>query len=310
MAQLSDTVSESKAVILVFSAEANHSPHVKREVGLAFENEVPIIPFRIEDVQPDQSLKYCIGQVHWFDALTSPIEKHIESMANGVEVKFLGTTAESKSSDRRTDALPMDLDVPASPGHSAGASRRLIWPVVLLGSLAVTAIGTGFYYSDALFDVLGLSERELAGSEGTDSSTLSDEKSEPALPVPESGDAILSEVTLSAQNAETRSLHIGFTIGEYLEIRDRWDKCRVTDCADLDALQQQLFEVREAPWSAGDVSGVVEIIGAIKTSSQDCQWRVEVKEILRDGARTRQQQRTYCTSNGFDGTVELQGEVS
>ena len=141
-------------------------------------------------------------------------------------------------------------------------------------------------------------------------STSSDEKSESALQAPESGDTILSEFTLTAQNAEARSLHIGFTIGEYLEMRDRWDKCRVADCPDLDALQQQLFAAREAPWSAGNVSGVVQINSANKTSSQNCQWRVEVREILRDGARTRQQQRTYCTSNGFDGTVEIQGEVS
>ncbi len=295
MAQLSDRVAESKAVILVFSDEANHSPHVKREVGLAFENEVPIIPFRIEDVQPDQSLKYCIGQVHWFDALTPPIEGHIKGLANGVEAKFLGTTAKSKTFEQQADALPMGFDAPASPAHSAGASRRPVWPVVLLGTIAVTAIGAGYLYSDALFDVLGFSERE---------------SEEPALQAPESGDAILSEFTLSAQNAEARSIHIGFTIGEYLETRDRWDKCRVADCPDLGALQQQLFAVREASWSAGDASGVVQIISASKTSSQNCQWRVKVNEILRVGARTRQQQRTYCTSNGFDGTLEAQGEVS
>jgi len=303
MAQLSDRVSESKAVILVFSAEANHSPHVKREVGMAFENEVPIIPFRIEDVQPDQSLKYCIGQVHWFDALTPPIGGHIKNLANRVAAKFLDTTAESEISARQTGARPMDVDVPASPAPSAGASRRPVWPVVLLATIAVMAIGTGYIFSDALFDVLGFSE-------GTDMSTSSDEKPEPALQAPESGDAILSEFTLSAQNAETRSLHIGFTIGEYIQIRDRWDKCRAADCPDRDALQQQLFAVREAPWSAGNVSGVVQVISANKTSSQNCQWRVEVKEILRDGAHTRQQQRTYCTSNGFDGTLEGQGEVS
>jgi hypothetical protein len=295
MAQLSDKVSESKAVILVFSDEANHSPHVKREVGLAFENEVPIIPFRIQDVQPDQSLKYCIGQVHWFDALTPPIEVHIKNLASRVEAKFLDTTAESKTSERQADARPVDIDVPASLAHSAGASRRPAWPVVLLGTIAVTAIGTGYFFSDALLDVLGFSERESGES---------------ALQAPESGDAILSEFTLSAQNAETRSLHIGFTIGDYLEMRDRWDQCRVADCPDLDALQQQLFEAREAPWSAGDVSGVVQIISASKTSSHNCRWRVEVKEILRDGAHTRQQQRTYCTSNGFDGTLEGQGKVS
>ena len=33
MAQLSDRVAESKALVLVFSDEANHSPHVKREVA-------------------------------------------------------------------------------------------------------------------------------------------------------------------------------------------------------------------------------------------------------------------------------------
>jgi hypothetical protein len=36
-----------------------------------------VVPFRIEDVQPNQSLKYYIGSVHWLDALTTPLEQHI-----------------------------------------------------------------------------------------------------------------------------------------------------------------------------------------------------------------------------------------
>lgn len=93
MAQLSDRVAESKALVLVFSAEANRSRHVKREVALAFENEVLIFPFKIEDVPLDGSLKYCIGQIHWLDALTPPVEAHIGRLADRIQSNLTGSPA-------------------------------------------------------------------------------------------------------------------------------------------------------------------------------------------------------------------------
>ncbi len=301
MAQLSDRVAESKALVLVFSDEANHSPHVKREVGLAFENNVQIIPFRIQDVQPEQALRYCIGQVHWFDALTLPIEPHIADLADRIQKKFANIP--------NSTVPDVAAGKPAPPGEAATTKQRSAWSAVVLGIIAVTVVVAGYFFSDTLFDAAGPMKSENGEPADTNVPASRDELPETEPQTPEFEDTILAEFTLSEQTTRTRDLHIKFSIGEYLQIRDSWDTCRTTGCADLDTLQSQLFDAREAPWSAGNASGVIRIVSAKRTSSPSCPWRVNIEEALKAGATTRQQQRTYCTSNGYDGTVDAQQNV-
>jgi hypothetical protein len=68
-------------MVLVFSSRSNHSPHVRREVERAVSRGIPILPIRIEDVPLSASLEYFIGTVHWLDALTPPLEKHLRHLA-------------------------------------------------------------------------------------------------------------------------------------------------------------------------------------------------------------------------------------
>ena len=70
-----------QVMVLVFSSHANESPQVRREVQRAFERGLTVIPFRVEDVAPVESLEYYIGPVHWLDALTPPLERHLQSLA-------------------------------------------------------------------------------------------------------------------------------------------------------------------------------------------------------------------------------------
>ena len=69
-----------KAMVLIFSASANTSPQVKREVQRAFERGLTVMPFRIEDVQPSAALEYYMGSVHWLDAFPAPIEHHVDKL--------------------------------------------------------------------------------------------------------------------------------------------------------------------------------------------------------------------------------------
>src|ERR1700730_758841 len=74
----------SQLMILVFSANANQSPQIKREVERAVNKEIPILPFRIEKVLPSGSLEYYLSAPHWLDALTPPMEKHFQNLAETV----------------------------------------------------------------------------------------------------------------------------------------------------------------------------------------------------------------------------------
>ncbi len=76
-----DAIDTSKVFVLIWSADANASTHILAEVNEAFNKGIVIIPFRIQDVQPTRSFQYYIGRTHWLDALTQPLEQHIEKLA-------------------------------------------------------------------------------------------------------------------------------------------------------------------------------------------------------------------------------------
>lgn len=69
-------------MVLVFTKNANFSIHVKKELERAVSKEKPIIPFRTEEVEPIPEIEYCIGDMHWIDALTVPLEKHLSKLVN------------------------------------------------------------------------------------------------------------------------------------------------------------------------------------------------------------------------------------
>src|SRR5579863_5209762 len=77
-------IQKAKVMVLVFSSNANSSAHIPKEVERAVSHRVVIIPFRIEDVAPGNTLDYFIGSVHWLDAMTPPLEKHLDNLATTV----------------------------------------------------------------------------------------------------------------------------------------------------------------------------------------------------------------------------------
>src|SRR4030066_408772 len=73
-------ITRSKLLILIFSSYSNNSRQVSREISLAFNSEITVIPFRIEDIEPKGAMKYYLLNTHWQDALTKPMENHIKKL--------------------------------------------------------------------------------------------------------------------------------------------------------------------------------------------------------------------------------------
>ncbi len=92
-----DAIKESKVFILVYSANSNQSSQVIKEVDRAVHHGLAIITLRLEDVPMSKQLEYYISDVHWLDALTPPVEQHINRLA-GV-VKMLMSKDEVKNDD-------------------------------------------------------------------------------------------------------------------------------------------------------------------------------------------------------------------
>jgi len=84
-----EAIEDARVMVLIFSASANASVQIKREVERAVTKGKPIIPFRIENVAPTASLEYFISTPQWLDAFTLPLERHLEYLAKVVR-KIVG----------------------------------------------------------------------------------------------------------------------------------------------------------------------------------------------------------------------------
>jgi uncharacterized protein len=81
-----DAIRNARIMVLVFTANANSSSQIRREVERAINHDVAVLPFRIENVVPDESLEYFIGNVHWLDALTPPLEAHLKNLVGTIKI--------------------------------------------------------------------------------------------------------------------------------------------------------------------------------------------------------------------------------
>lgn len=80
-----DAIKKCQLMVLVFSSNANASQVIKREVERAASKGVMVVPFRIEDVQPAGSLELYLSTSHWLDALTPPVEQHLQRLVEDVK---------------------------------------------------------------------------------------------------------------------------------------------------------------------------------------------------------------------------------
>src|ERR1700746_744655 len=92
----------SRVLVLVFSSHANQSPQVGREVERAVNRGIPIVPLRIENISPTQSLEYFIGTVHWLDALPPPVEQHLQRLGAAVQALLQIDTPKAPQGDAQT----------------------------------------------------------------------------------------------------------------------------------------------------------------------------------------------------------------
>jgi len=83
-ASIVDAIGACQVFVVIFSAHANASPQVKREVERAVSKGKIIVPLRIEDILPTGAMELALSNTHWLDALTPPVETHIESLRDAV----------------------------------------------------------------------------------------------------------------------------------------------------------------------------------------------------------------------------------
>jgi predicted ATPase len=85
---ISNAIAASHIMVLVFSSHSNSSQDVGRELILASNNNLVIIPVRLEDIEPEPGKQYYLARTHWFDAADPPTRVQLDALT-GVVRSFL-----------------------------------------------------------------------------------------------------------------------------------------------------------------------------------------------------------------------------
>jgi hypothetical protein len=154
--EIVDAIQGSRVMVLVLSANANASQHIPKEVERAVSNGVSIIPLRVENVTPAKSLDYFISSVHWLDAISPPLESHLDSLATTI-LTMLPGGAQRIVVPRVEPQVAMVREVPAK---AVGASKaKWLWPAIAV--VVVALAGLGWYFSNRTSDSGGSSSSNI-----------------------------------------------------------------------------------------------------------------------------------------------------
>lgn len=83
--EIVQAIGGSRVLVLIFSSHSDNSEMVNRELDIATDCRLAIIPFRIEDITPSGETRFYLAGKHWLDAMTPPLERHLEALAAALQ---------------------------------------------------------------------------------------------------------------------------------------------------------------------------------------------------------------------------------
>jgi hypothetical protein len=152
-ASIVEAIRDAQIMLLVFSRHANHSPQVKREVERAANSGKVLLPLRIDDVLPEAALEYYLSTPHWLDAITPPLEAHLEKLADACSslLKVTGQSPQHAIQDpspvvARAAAQPSagktgDVKSSGSPRLWWGRQRRQVQLGMIAAIVVILVVG-------------------------------------------------------------------------------------------------------------------------------------------------------------------------
>jgi hypothetical protein len=127
----------ARVMVLVFTANANNSDEMKKEIVLAGQHRLVVIPVRAEDVVPNDAFSYEFATRQWID-LFEDWENAIEGLVSQIEF----TLGEHPA--------PQERDVSRSMSRSTfAAPHARNWPVIIgivASAVLLIAAGIGARY--------------------------------------------------------------------------------------------------------------------------------------------------------------------
>ncbi len=116
-------IRSAKAMVLVFSDNANNSTEIKKELALASQHKIAVIPARVEDVVPAAALAYELATRQWIN-LFDDWETEIETLCDRVrQIVPSAASATSRSQPAAQPSTQPAVETASPPAVAAAAAK-------------------------------------------------------------------------------------------------------------------------------------------------------------------------------------------
>ncbi len=148
----------SRLMVLIFSDHSNQSKQVANELTLAVGAKAVVVPFKIEDIPPNQVMEYYLTGAHWLDAMNPPTESQISHLVELVKKTLDGEPGVYVQTEKSMGKTPT--------GTGFRKTRNALSALKKVGLAAVALIFGGLlvYGVNSYSTQIGL--REGAAEEG------------------------------------------------------------------------------------------------------------------------------------------------
>jgi hypothetical protein len=146
-ASIVEGIEDSRVMLLVFSAQANKSDQVMREVERAVAKKKPVVPLRIDAEPMRKDFEYFLASCHWVDATSGTLESHLDGLTKRVRRLLLDTAGEDADAARSGAAPPM-VAPPSMPQDTPAPARRgrRAKPLALAAAVALVLTALVVFY--------------------------------------------------------------------------------------------------------------------------------------------------------------------
>jgi len=125
---ISTALDQSKVFLLIFSRNSNRSQRVLDELNLAISQEIIILPFRIEKLEPDGAMRLHLSSRHWLDAYDPSWKSHIKILINTI------------SSNIGTAITEEEVEIPEKIKHTQKTIQNKWIRFVLIGIVSAALV--------------------------------------------------------------------------------------------------------------------------------------------------------------------------
>jgi TIR domain len=143
-------IRQAKVMLLVFTSNSNNSEEMNKELALASQNKLIVVPLRLEDVTPNEAFSYEFATRQWIDFFADwelAIQQLSQRLENALKVEAPPAAPEMLTPEAvaAVEMSPQASDVPDYIAAAANLARsaKVRTYAMIGGALALVLLGAG-----------------------------------------------------------------------------------------------------------------------------------------------------------------------